>query len=139
MIVRRPGPSGPEGRPGSLSTRKRPSSGATCVIGSSRPNRPSSSNVNAATVVMGFVSDAILKIVSRVTGRSRPTSRRPVAISRIGCPGRQASATTPASSPLAMWSCSVVSKGEVAAERVNMMCRLFYILSIKSSHGNRRS
>jgi len=46
-------------------------------MGSSSSNRPSSNNVKPATVVMGFVADAILKIVARVTGKSRSTSRRP--------------------------------------------------------------
>ena len=62
--------------------------------------------------VTGLVSDAILKIVSRVTGRSLTTSRRPMASTRVDCPGRHTSVTAPASSPRKMCSCNVVSNSE---------------------------
>ena len=57
------------GPSGSRRTRRRASSGAWRAIGSSRVKRASSYSIKAATVVSGFVIDAIRKIVSRSTGR----------------------------------------------------------------------
>ena len=62
---------------GSRRTRRRASSGARRAIGSSSAKRPSSYSIKAATVVSGFVIDAIRKIVSRSTGRFVARSRRP--------------------------------------------------------------
>ena len=44
---------------------------------SDRAIRPSSTNMRAATEVIGLVMEAILKIVSRSTGRLASMSRQP--------------------------------------------------------------
>ena len=46
-------------------------------MGSFSAIRPSSTNMSAATEVIGFVIEAILKMVSRSTGNLRSISRQP--------------------------------------------------------------
>src|SRR5262245_14247377 len=77
----------------------RASSGAHPAIGSSRSKRPSSSSVNAHTVVTGFVIEAMRKIVSRSTGAPDTRSRRPTVTICRTAPFRQTSVAAPASAP----------------------------------------
>jgi hypothetical protein len=71
---------------------------AQIAIGSSSANRPSSSSINAATVVTGLVIDAMRKMVSRSTdahSRGRGADGGQSATS----PFRHTSAAAPASCP----------------------------------------
>jgi len=62
---------------GDLRTRISESSGAHREIGSVKAIRTSSASMRAATEVIGFVIEAIRKIVSRSMGTPSSTSRQP--------------------------------------------------------------
>ena len=84
---------------GSRRTRRRASSGAWRAMGSSSAKRPSSYSIKAATVVSGFVIDAIRKIVSRSTGRFVTKSREPTLAVCTTRPSRHTRVAAPARAP----------------------------------------
>jgi hypothetical protein len=74
-------------------------SGAQRVIGSVRESRPSSISIRAATVVIGFVIEAMRNRVSRAIGAPVSRFRLPWQSSWTISPFRQIRVTAPARSP----------------------------------------
>ena len=88
--------SGPDGE---RRTRIAENSGAQREIGSDSAMRPSSTRVSAATDVIGFVIEAIRKIVSGSTGRPASRSRHPTQACWTTSPPRQIRVVAPARPP----------------------------------------
>ena len=105
-------------------------SGAQRVIGSSRRKRPSSKSISAAVDVMGFVIEAMRKMVSRVIGSPAAMSRQPTHATSAPSPSRHTSATAPASFPAsttapraaAIGSCSCMANRSCVSKRKTAFC-----------------
>lgn len=82
------------------------SSGRNSSTGSSSRSLQSSTRAIAATAVIGFVTEARRKIVSRRIGAARSNASVPIA-SACSAPRRLRSATRPGSRPLSTWRSSV--------------------------------
>jgi hypothetical protein len=91
------------------------SSGRNASTGSSSRSLHSSMRIIAATAVIGFVTEAKRKIVSRRIGAVRSKARVPIA-STCSAPRRLMSATRPGSRALSTWrsrvSCILASRAE---------------------------
>jgi len=67
---------------------------------------PSSTNINAATEVIGFVMEAMRKIVSREIGLFASKSRQPTQVLMASAsPSRHTNVAAPASSPASTTGC----------------------------------
>jgi len=93
-------------------TRRFASSGRNSSTASSNRSRHSSTRIIAATAVIGFVTDAKRKIVSRRMAAVRSNASVPIATT-CSTPPRLTTATSPGKRPLSTWrvrlSCIVAS------------------------------